>query len=382
MALILTPASRRRSVDRKTVGTVDSLDEARRRVADSISIRSGRVTPGLLTAVSIMRNERYLLPAFLNHYRSLGVEQFLIVSDRSDDGTDEYLKSQADCVLITSTLTYGSVIGPADVPVRKRWRTGVLMKGLLLDMFCGDEVALYVDADEFMILPPKLDSLEQVMTAMRSERSGALYASMVEMYPAAISDLRGESRSPTSLDDLLGVAPFFDGRALIDFDHEDQLLSVVGRSATSRLFRRYGIGARKPLFDALPRGLRRLATRPMLEPAVYKTPIIDLKSGARLVDSHEASGAIYSGALVALLHFKFTPDTFRKVDDSIAVGGHYRGSLKYRRYRQLFVEMGLRGRFTDRRSVGFEGPESLAAYGLVRGFSAGGSHASAPHSAA
>ena len=49
-----------------------------------------------------MRNERVRLPYFLEYYRKLGVDHFLIVDNGSDDGTREYLAEQPDVSLWTT----------------------------------------------------------------------------------------------------------------------------------------------------------------------------------------------------------------------------------------------------------------------------------------
>lgn len=57
-----------------------------------------------------MKNEIVLLPAFLDHHRSLGVEQFLVLVDYSDDGTLELLLTQSDVVVLTSDIKFGDFI--------------------------------------------------------------------------------------------------------------------------------------------------------------------------------------------------------------------------------------------------------------------------------
>ena len=49
------------------------------------------VDPSGFTLLAILKNEIYFLPAFLNHYRRLGVQRFVFLDDRSDDGSFEYL---------------------------------------------------------------------------------------------------------------------------------------------------------------------------------------------------------------------------------------------------------------------------------------------------
>ena len=51
---------------------------------------------GEVRLFSKIRNEKLRLPAFLRHYRSLGVDRFFIVDNDSTDGSTEYLLAQPD----------------------------------------------------------------------------------------------------------------------------------------------------------------------------------------------------------------------------------------------------------------------------------------------
>ena len=59
---------------------------------------------------SIMRDESYHLQFFLDHYRNLGITDFLIYDDSSSDGTTEFLFSQDDVTVITSDVPYGAKV--------------------------------------------------------------------------------------------------------------------------------------------------------------------------------------------------------------------------------------------------------------------------------
>ena len=57
----------------------------------------------------------YLIRSFLDHHRKLGVDQFIIVDDRSTDGTREWLVAQPDCLVMESPFAYGE---PVTLPGR------------------------------------------------------------------------------------------------------------------------------------------------------------------------------------------------------------------------------------------------------------------------
>ncbi|HET7203455.1 MAG TPA: glycosyltransferase family 2 protein, partial [Steroidobacteraceae bacterium] len=65
---------------------------------------SGAVAPTLFTAIhgspredaratafAVVKDEMYNLRSFLDHHRRLGVDQFIVLDDRSSDGTREWL---------------------------------------------------------------------------------------------------------------------------------------------------------------------------------------------------------------------------------------------------------------------------------------------------
>ena len=77
----------------------DYREDARRAREQLRLVRSsGRPGAGL-RLFSMMRNERDLLPLFLDHYRKLGIARFVIVDNDSSDGSHEWLIDQPDVEL-------------------------------------------------------------------------------------------------------------------------------------------------------------------------------------------------------------------------------------------------------------------------------------------
>ena len=63
-----------------------------------------RTADGTVVAIVLVHNEANLLPAFLDHYRAAGASSdgiaFLIVDDRSDDGTADILAAAPDVTVL------------------------------------------------------------------------------------------------------------------------------------------------------------------------------------------------------------------------------------------------------------------------------------------
>jgi hypothetical protein len=57
---------------------------------------------GAILGFLSVRNEALRLPAMLNHHRRLGVDQFVIVDNDSDDGTRDLLAAMPDVQLYSA----------------------------------------------------------------------------------------------------------------------------------------------------------------------------------------------------------------------------------------------------------------------------------------
>ena len=99
------------------------------------------VGPDGILLFATVRNERLRLPYFLEYYRKLGVDHFLIIDNASDDGTSEYLARQTDVSVWHTAHSYqASRFGAS---TGRNW---------LLRRHGHGRWVLSVDADEFFRL--------------------------------------------------------------------------------------------------------------------------------------------------------------------------------------------------------------------------------------
>jgi hypothetical protein len=128
----------------------------------------------------MVRDEDYLLPFFFDHYRALGIEGFLIYDDRSAAPTLEFLNAQPNCVIVRSRHRFGDRFGanPEGTPRR----LGQVLKMSLPEALFAGRWVLTVDADEFLILPPGVAGLAQLIDRLEAARQPYLTAPMVELY--------------------------------------------------------------------------------------------------------------------------------------------------------------------------------------------------------
>lgn len=256
--------------------------------------------------MSTLRNERVRLPYFLHYYRDLGVGHFLIVDNDSDDGSREYLESQEDVSLWTTSSSY------------RRARFGVDWLNWLARKHAHGHWTLTVDPDEFFVYPfadtRNLRALTDWLDASSIRSFGAM---LLDMYPKGSLD----AQPYRSAQDPFEIASWFDsGNYMIEKNKKYGNLWIQGG----------------------PRARAFFGDNPARAPALNKIPLVKwhraytyvssthtlLPRGLNLVYD-EWGGEKASGVL---LHAKFL-DTFAlKADEELKRKQHYAASHEYKAY--------------------------------------------------
>jgi len=299
---------------------------------------------------SMMRNERYFLPHFFAHYRRLGIANFLIYDDGSDDGTRECLMNEEHCTVVTSAARFGELHGrePNGAPLR----LGVALRQSIPDQLLAGRWVLTVDADEFLVLPTGCDSLPTLIE--RLEKQGRLLAAgaMVDFYPATLSDRRYAAEI-----DPFAANPYFDTGPLFRWDRGMRMPQQLPGGIRYRLLRM--------LLERKPDLVRQVyGDHPVSLAKNWKVPLLRHDCGVVRHGDHEVSVAPGAGLDIALAHFKFYPALDRKIADALQLGQYYNASMEYRFLAAALDELGnvsLVAPETRR----FEGPHSLSAAGLM-----------------
>ena len=89
----------------------------------------------------VLRNEAARLPHFLDYYRSLGVDHFLMVDNGNNDGSAEFLAEQSDVSLWRTEASYRDT------------RFGLDWSGWLLMRYGHGHWCLTLDVDELLTYP-------------------------------------------------------------------------------------------------------------------------------------------------------------------------------------------------------------------------------------
>lgn len=272
----------------------------------------------LLSMFTLVANEMFFLPAWLDHHRAIGVERFYVLVDRSEDGTKEYLEKQHDVVIMTSRFRYGHEINIS--PFSKlghsyRSRVGILYPRTITEYLFEGQWGLYLDADEFLILPPNKSNLRDLIASVDG-RSESIPASNLVFFPRTLPESIKPNR-PLTFKDLLDEAPFFDAEPLLDVQ-PGEMPQIIASTKTGKL-RRELLGA--------PEGNN------------FKTPLMKHSKRNFRRGSHLSSVRPGSRHQLAVAHFVFTSNTIKKVERAKAWNSYALSSRNYHILESLVLKM-------------------------------------------
>lgn len=129
------------------------------------------ISDSAILAFVCLRNERARLPYFLEYYRNLGVRNFFVVDNNSDDGSTDYLKRQSDVVYFWTDGSYKS-------SAAGRYWTHELANHYGPDHWC-----LTLDVDELLIYPG-VESMDLISFTKYLDETGAeaMFGIFLDMY--------------------------------------------------------------------------------------------------------------------------------------------------------------------------------------------------------
>ena len=275
---------------------------------------------GVICAV---RNEMTILPHFLAHYRSIGVNWFFFIDNTSDDGTREFLLTQPDVVLYSVGQEYKlSHFGVA-------WQQAVLSNHFL------GRWAVVADADEFLIYPDwKVKPLAGLVAEAAAEGADAVPLLMVDMYPyGSLDDADFTRQSPFE------AAPWCDREPVAPYH--------------------FGMGFYSNRVQQVSTLRHRLM--PDSEPAHFvaeKIALFRYQPWIRLSEGlHGAANVTLSRVRANFAHFKYHKGFRKKVAEEIGRNQHFADAIEYRRYAALFAES--YGDFGDPETSAQLGPDGF-----------------------
>lgn len=271
--------------------------------------------------ITIVRDERERLEIFLEYYRSLGIEHFVVADNGSVDETVAYLLRQNDVDIFS---------------IKGKFRNG-RKEGWINRLMCLYGIGkwyLIVDADEFLEWSERgtysLRQVLQILERNKIRRAGAL---MIDMYP------KGEVYKSKIKKDF-EMRLYFDTDTYSKF-MEDGKVIFIG-------------GPRKRLYG--------------MECYLSKYPLIYMDGRQFLADAHYwYPYGRYSNCpfIFGLMHLKFLTKTdLKKVRQYVDEKNHVNHSYEYKCYLEQF-NRGNRS-FFYQDSARYEGSESLSKINVIK----------------
>ncbi|KAF0676382.1 glycosyltransferase family 2 protein [Profundibacterium mesophilum] len=268
--------------------------------------RTGEIGARDMLLVSTLRNERVRLPYFLDYYRRMGIDHFLMIDNDSTDGTADYLAAEPDVSLWHASGSY------------KQAGFGVDWTNWLMRRHAHGHWTLTVDPDEFLVFPfCDTRSIRALTDWLDSAAIRSFGTMLLDVYPKGRIDAQPYAEGQ----DPLEIACWFDS----------------GNYTVTR----------NPVYRNLwiqggPRARAFFANRPERAPALNKIPLVRwhrsytyvssthmlLPRGLNLVYDSQG-GEKASGCL---LHAKFLSSFAAKAEEELQRRQHYAGSHEYKAY--------------------------------------------------
>lgn len=302
----------------------------RRAVPELIPVRRVEAPLGAdaMILVSVLKNAARYLPSFLAHYRRLGVERFVFVDDRSDDGTRDILLEAPDVDLFASNMDYREASG------------GLAWRDLLVQVHGRGRWYVSLDCDEYLVFPgSETRSLRDFVSDLRRAGRKRALAVMLDIYPETPLAQAPEHRPAEAPPET--ICPLFDGTG---YTMRNEAICMAVRG-----------GPRQRLFGTDMR--------------MTKFPVLLVDGATRFngVSDHAPLPVSRNFAPVnaVLLHYKFSNDTVAEFRRMYEYGTHFDGG---RFYRQM-IEHEAFGEGMDLRyegSLRYAGSEDLVRRGYMQ----------------
>jgi hypothetical protein len=298
-----------------------------------------------LVAICVVRDEMWRLPFFLAYHRWLGVQHFIVIDNRSTDGTTDYVQGERDVSCIVAPGSYGG--RPAG---HKTWLSWALR------LAPPKRWNLLLDADELFVgATLQRGSLQSLLRMLDDEGVAIAATSLVDCYPANFPLTYNFEPVPWKR------IPYFDRGPYIEWPAHTWPVHHLHHGIRERICWPHWRWARE-VKKVVPRPLRPSILHDA-PPYVIKMPLLKNVSGLVFDSVHRSSEAPRSASLYALLHYKFDIDLPNKVDVALRERQHAQGSREYAGYARMLSKPRLDLRHEG--SCRFDGVRSLIDAELV-----------------
>ena len=297
--------------------------------------RSNLIRPDDILCFVTLRNEADRLPYFLDHYRDLGVDHFLVVDNNSEDGSDRILLDAPDVSVWHTAHSY------RDARFGMSWLTWLQMR------YGAGHWCLTVDCDELLVYPYHPSRGLRALTGELDRRGQRSFrALMIELFPRG----RLAEQCHTPGDHPADVLSYFDADGFTRYKHPEFHSLIEKGGVRARFF-----------FDGVAEHA----------PPMHKTPLVKWRRLYAYADSTHTIlprwlNRNYGPARItgALLHTKFLPSVVAKSVDPAHRAQHFANPAKFTGYYDI---LSANPDFWHENATRYEDWETLRQLGLISG---------------
>nr|WP_170951247.1 sulfotransferase [Synechococcus sp. UW106] len=290
-----------------------------------IDNREMQVDANKIRLATVIKNELWRLPWFLDYYRSIGIDEFIFVDNDSNDGSLDYLLQQPDVLVFHTKTPY------------KIGRSGVVWLNHIFSLF-DRGWNIYVDVDEALVFHDiEIHGIRGLTSYMDRHGHDVAAGQMIDMFKVDSSE---STKFGNGAEDFIASYPLFDKTyvrwPVIDFPY----------------FRAVG-GIRQAV------GVGEIST---------KTPV--MKAGRNiklLLSSHTVTPGYISDVDLGLLHFKLAGDFRNDFAEVINSNGRIRDCQnRYKKYKDYFDDWSARVQDLDWSKIAtYQTSKSLVQHGVI-----------------
>lgn len=260
--------------------------------------------PDDVVLVALVRDGAYYLDAFLDHYRSLGIRQFVFFDNGSTDGTLERIKREPGSVILQSTLPWGQF--------ENDFRNHAVQR------YAKDRWCLIVDMDEIFDFEGRNKiGLTGLIQYLGEQGYSGMMAQMLEMFPKAPLKQVADLTYPQALEQFR----YCDISSIRSHDYTD--------AATGLSYFLQQNSGQPPLPQILFGGIRGKVFGEgcclSKHPLIFVGPDVD---PAR--HPHASTGLNLAPMTAVIQHYKFANDTLARDRQTLAAGSISHGEDRLR----------------------------------------------------
>jgi hypothetical protein len=274
--------------------------------------------------IAIVRNERKRIVEFIKYHRNIGIKQFAILDDHSDDGTREYLLEQPDVDVFSCDKRYS-------VSVQVAW------VNYSLSLYGHNRWYLILDIDELFVYHNiEFKKIDTFISELQKNKITACSGRLLDMY----SFNNAETDTPTEMENSLYKDYIYFDKNGYKIENNFNTIYITG-------------GMRKRCFE-------------IEQPCLSKTPLFYFDRQTVYVNPHYiypySKNYEYHGRIV-LQHYKFLPDDLSRYRDQVKDKNMYDESREVVAYVKK-MEEGI-SFYNTEKSVKYENSSTLLKYDIL-----------------